>query len=183
MSYKSKHTGAQVDEAVSKVLNGDIEGSNIKEGSIPLSALSIEVKNKIENAGGGADWNAKENEAGHILNRTHFTQDTVEAAAENNGDPYSEEYGFIELPFNIDYQYTYNVIVKISHEKNDYSTYTEYEVTLDYVDLNPSNPIREVYKDDSTSIVARVDDSFHPYIGIWSFRGYYHEIISREIKF
>jgi hypothetical protein len=52
MSYKSKHTGAQVDEAVSKVLSGDIEGSNIKEGSIPLSALSTEVKDKIENAGG-----------------------------------------------------------------------------------------------------------------------------------
>jgi hypothetical protein len=49
MSYKSKHTGAQVDEAVSKVLNGDIEGSNIKEGSIPLSALATEVKDKLNN--------------------------------------------------------------------------------------------------------------------------------------
>ena len=45
MSYKSKHTGAQVDEAVSKVLNGEV--------------------------GGGADWNAKAGEPGYIENRTH----------------------------------------------------------------------------------------------------------------
>ena len=43
MSYKSKHTGAQVDEAVSKVLNSEV--------------------------GGGADWNAKEGEAGYIENK------------------------------------------------------------------------------------------------------------------
>ena len=37
--YTSSFSGAQIDEAVDKVINGDIEGSNIKEGSIPLSAL------------------------------------------------------------------------------------------------------------------------------------------------
>ena len=50
MSYKSKHTGAQVDEAVSKVLNGDIEGSNIKDGSVPLSALDYDFKKKIKSS-------------------------------------------------------------------------------------------------------------------------------------
>lgn len=43
VKYKSKHTGAQIDEAVSKVLNGEV--------------------------GGGADWNAQEGEAGYIENK------------------------------------------------------------------------------------------------------------------
>lgn len=30
-----------------------VKGEAIKEGSIPMSALSTEVKDKIENAGGG----------------------------------------------------------------------------------------------------------------------------------
>ena len=34
-----------------------VKGEAIKEGSIPMSALSTEVKDKIENA--GADWNAQ----------------------------------------------------------------------------------------------------------------------------
>ena len=46
-----------------------VKGDKIKEGSIPLNALSTEVKDKIENAGGGADWNAQEGEAGHIKNK------------------------------------------------------------------------------------------------------------------
>lgn len=46
-----------------------VKGDAIKEGSIPLSALSSEVKDKIENVGGGADWNAKEGEAGYIKNK------------------------------------------------------------------------------------------------------------------
>ena len=37
-----------------------VKGETIKEGSIPLSALSNEVKDKIENAGGGADWKTQE---------------------------------------------------------------------------------------------------------------------------
>ena len=52
-----------------------IKGEAIKEGSIPLSALNDEVKDKIENAGGGADWNAQEGESGHIENRTHYLYD------------------------------------------------------------------------------------------------------------
>jgi hypothetical protein len=49
-----------------------VKGGAIKEGSIPLSALSNEVKDKIENSGGGAggaDWNAQEGEAGFIENK------------------------------------------------------------------------------------------------------------------
>lgn len=50
-----------------------VKGEAIKEGSIPMSALSTEVKNKIENAGGGSsatpDWDAKEGEVGYIKNR------------------------------------------------------------------------------------------------------------------
>ena len=48
--YTSSFSGAQIDEAVDKVINGDIEGSNIKEGSIPLSALADDAKN-IPNLG------------------------------------------------------------------------------------------------------------------------------------
>ena len=44
-NYKSKHTGAQVDEAVSKVLNGEVGG-----GATP-------------------DWNAQKGEAGYIKNK------------------------------------------------------------------------------------------------------------------
>jgi hypothetical protein len=46
-----------------------VKGEAIKEGSIPLSALSNEVKDKIENAGGSADWNAQKGEAGYIKNK------------------------------------------------------------------------------------------------------------------
>ena len=52
-----------------------VKGGAIKEGSIPLSALSEEIKNKIENAGGSnttPDWNAKEGSVGYIKNRTHY---------------------------------------------------------------------------------------------------------------
>lgn len=45
-----------------------VKGDAIKEGSIPLSALSNEVKGKIENAS-GANWEAKEGEAGYIENK------------------------------------------------------------------------------------------------------------------
>ena len=48
--YTSNFTGSQIDEAVDKVINGDIEGSNIKEGSIHLSALADDAKN-IPNLG------------------------------------------------------------------------------------------------------------------------------------
>ena len=54
MNYKSKHTGAQVDEAVSKVLNGEVGG-----GATP-------------------DWNAQAGEAGYIENRTHYVTGTIE---------------------------------------------------------------------------------------------------------
>lgn len=46
-----------------------VKGDAIKEGSIPLSALSNEVKDKIENVGDGADWNAQEGEPGYIENK------------------------------------------------------------------------------------------------------------------
>jgi hypothetical protein len=45
-----------------------VKGDAIKDGSIPLSALATEVKNKIENAG-GADWSAAKGEAGYIENK------------------------------------------------------------------------------------------------------------------
>lgn len=45
-----------------------VKGDAIKEGSIPLSALATEVKDKIENAGGGADWNAQSGK-GYIENK------------------------------------------------------------------------------------------------------------------
>lgn len=51
-----------------------VRGDKIKEGSIPLSALSNEVKDKIENAGGGADWNAQEGDAGYIENKPFYTK-------------------------------------------------------------------------------------------------------------
>ncbi len=50
-----------------------VKGEAIKEGSIPYNALATEVKNKIENAGGGSsatpDWEASEGEAGYIENK------------------------------------------------------------------------------------------------------------------
>lgn len=49
MAYKSKHSGAQVDDAVSKVLNGEVGG-----GATP-------------------DWNANKGKVGYIENRTHYT--------------------------------------------------------------------------------------------------------------
>lgn len=56
-----------------------INGEIIKEGSIALSALSSELQDNINNAG-GADWNAQEGEPGYIENRTHYinTKEGVE---------------------------------------------------------------------------------------------------------
>ena len=51
-----------------------VKGDKIKEGSIPLSALSNEIKDKIENAGGGADWNAQPGEAGYIENKPFYIE-------------------------------------------------------------------------------------------------------------
>ena len=62
MSYKSKHTGKQVDEAVSKVLNGEVGG-----GVTP-------------------DWNAQEGEAGYIENRTHYEETIFSKFIEPNSD-------------------------------------------------------------------------------------------------
>ncbi len=65
-----------------------VKGETIKEGSIPLSALATEVKDKIENAGGGADWNTQEGEPGYIENRTHYivSQGNVENRDSSGND-------------------------------------------------------------------------------------------------
>ena len=69
-----------------------VKGEAIKEGSIPMSALATEVKDKIENAGGGADWNAQEGEAGYIKNRTHYHCDTVKFKYDEYVNLYETDY-------------------------------------------------------------------------------------------
>lgn len=49
-----------------------LKGEAIKENSIPLSALNDEVKDKIENAVVGVDWNAKEGNKGFIKNKPFY---------------------------------------------------------------------------------------------------------------
>ena len=53
-----------------------VKGEAIKEGSIPLSALSNEVKGKIENAS-GANWNAQEGDAGYIENKPFYDKGDI----------------------------------------------------------------------------------------------------------
>ena len=91
-----------------------VKGEAIKEGSIPMSALSTEVKDKIENAGGGADWNAQEGEVGYIQNKpfgfsyigdTHFGDNEWETyeniylyvAKRSHNDTYLTDYGYIRF--------------------------------------------------------------------------------------
>ena len=65
-----------------------VKGEAIKDGSVGLNALSKEVQDKI-NAGGRADWNAQEWEAGYIENRTHSAAFTrIEYNQENNKGKY-----------------------------------------------------------------------------------------------
>lgn len=54
-----------------------VKGYAIKEGTIPLNALSSEIRDKIENAGGGADWDAQKGDVGYIENRIHYTEITL----------------------------------------------------------------------------------------------------------
>lgn len=88
-----------------------VKGEAIKEGSIPLSALTTEVKDKIENV--GADWNAQEGEAGYIKNRTHYRDYNLDAIPsivnvpllDEVGDYYTFKFNYIKLPedwFNIE---------------------------------------------------------------------------------
>lgn len=57
--------------------NANEGGGEIKEGSIPLSALNDEVRDMIKSAGGGADWNAAEGEVGYIKNKPFSANDKV----------------------------------------------------------------------------------------------------------
>lgn len=71
-------------------MNTYIRGEKIKEGSIPFSALSEEIKNNM----GGANWDSKEGEAGYIENKPFtnrtlvweksFTQEELEVHAQKN---------------------------------------------------------------------------------------------------
>lgn len=64
-----------------------VKGEAIKEGSIPLSALADDVKNKIENA--GADWGADKGKAGYISNKTHSASfNRIQYDQENNMGKY-----------------------------------------------------------------------------------------------
>ena len=71
-----------------------VKGEAIKEGSIPFSALTTEVKDKIENA--GADWNAQEGENGYVENRTHYSY------VFNKSAVYDENSNFSNISFYID---------------------------------------------------------------------------------
>ena len=75
---------SSLESAVNELNN---KQEKITDGSIPLSALATEVKNKIENA--GADWEAKEGEAGFIKNKP-FTlwPSPWEGVYFNEGDEY-----------------------------------------------------------------------------------------------
>lgn len=85
-----------------------VKGDAIKEGSIPLSALSNEVKDKIENAGGGADWNANEGESGYIKNRTHYNkikENPVNVVEYNNIEYNTDDNGNLTGYFIFDDRY------------------------------------------------------------------------------
>ena len=70
--YTSSFSGAQIDEAVDKVIN-----------------------NKI----GGADWEAKEGEAGYIENRTHYIEKTLLAEQCSVGSVYEEDLENLPIAF------------------------------------------------------------------------------------
>ena len=76
-----------------------VKGEAIKEGSIPLSAFNDEVRDMIENAGGKADWNAKEGEVGYIKNKPFESGDIRQIYV--NGD-YSINVGKFNVGDRID---------------------------------------------------------------------------------
>lgn len=91
-----------------------VKGDAIKEGSIPLSALSTEVKDKIENAGGGADWNAQKGEAGYIENRPFY--DNI-----NNKFDINDFEERIETEEEFGETYTYSVYTATIHNFNRFN--------------------------------------------------------------
>ena len=117
MSYKSKHTGKQVDEAVSKVLNGEVGG-----GVTP-------------------DWNAQEGEAGYIENRPFFSpideQEFLTWMDDNTIDEDLDGYNLIIKIGNFNSNRTKTYSVEASSEKKPfYFFYNSYRYTITYQGYN-----------------------------------------------
>ena len=111
-----------------------VKGDKIKEGSIPLSALSNEVKDKIENAGGGADWNAQQGEAGYIENKPFYKNDIL--IYYNNSIAYGNPFIYtlkILSPIIINWEDADGAKFEtILNESNNYTAVVDgYDCTLD----------------------------------------------------
>ena len=148
-----------------------VKGGAIKEGSIPLSALSEEIKNKIESAGGSSatpDWNAVEGEAGHIENKIcRFMQygreykftDTLRRA---DFTPIPNEYGEVYL-YKKEVSYTGLQLVVTNMRVTDYGdTYSSALHTAGYVNGKYIVPF---YGSDIATIWAEEDqDTYQGYL-------------------
>lgn len=133
-----------------------VKGGAIKEGSIPLSALSEEIKNKIESAGGSnatPDWNAKEDEEGYIKNKTHYT---TQIPLSTKVDTYIEDFPKYYDPDTERYYSKQDVDILYTEEGRDYlltipaNTLLGYEDRTDAVNIE-INEVGEKFQFESHS--------------------------------
>ena len=111
-----------------------VKGDAIKEGSIPLSALSNEVKDKIKNAGGGADWNAQEGEAGYIENKPfgikYCPWDSNDGEYSISGNKLMVTYPWFTSIMFKEPKFDYGLCV-FDKDGNDYSeTISDYDIAI-----------------------------------------------------
>ena len=144
-----------------------VKGEAIKEGSIPMSALSTEVKDKIENAGGGADWDAKEGEEGFIEHRTHFIDDSnfyEEVVSEENGWVI-ETNGYESIGYTDKWE-MYEPIIIIEYDKDIDENRELPHKTQNIVKL--TNEYQEITSDNALdwSLYAKYDDDYRLYVKI-----------------
>ena len=165
-----------------------VKGDKIKEGSIPLNALSTEVKDKIENAGGGADWNAQEGEAGHIKNKPFY--DNINNKFDIND---FEERIETEEEFGETYTYSvytttiynfdgYNLAIKIK-DSEDYGYYfIDYKEEKDIFTLGSTMTIKP--SSDNEEIIIEIIDptNFQNYLDSVSYKLYEKHFNNGYIK-
>ena len=135
-----------------------VKGQAIKEGSIPLSALSEEIKNKIENAG-DTDWNAQEGESGYIKNRTHYSYFFEESVVYDENSSFSNVSFYIDISnatISKDALFGFAIIVNVLTSLGETSIFISKE---QYMEMQAGNRvlITANFPDDSVDLYVSYD--------------------------
>lgn len=77
-----------------------VKGSAIQDKSIAIDALNQDLQDRISLIG-VSDWDAKENEIGHVKNRTHYVEKVT-------GEHFEVADDIHEIRYTIENEYPYN---------------------------------------------------------------------------